>query len=127
MKFKGTLTLLCLLSLIINNQAISQEDPDPLAVRAAFAQALDGHNPEEYMSFFAEDAVWDWVSQPVPLVGHEQIGAGFGIQIAASPDDWRTDQGRVMLVDNLVVVEHAALGTQTGPLPTRTRRIATFG
>jgi len=103
--------------LIFASQAISQEDPDPLAIRAAFAKALDGHNPEEYLSFLTEDAVWDWVSQPAPLVGHEQIGAVFGIQIAASPDDWNTDQGHVMSVDNLVVVEHAAFGTQTGTLP----------
>jgi predicted ester cyclase/ketosteroid isomerase-like protein len=118
MKCKRILVLLCLFTLTVSNPLTGQEENDALAIRAGFAQALDGHNPEEYMSFFAEDAVWDWVTQPAPLVGHDQIGAMFNAHISSSPDDWRTDQGRVMSVDNLVVVEHAALGTQTGALPT---------
>jgi predicted ester cyclase len=117
MTCKGILILVCSLVLIINSSVMGQEQADVLAVRAGFAQALDGHIQDEYMSFFAADAVWDWVSQPAPFVGHEQIAAMFDTHISASPDDWRTDQGRVMSVDNIVMVEHAALGTQTGPLP----------
>ena len=41
MKFKGTLLLLCLLSLVFTTRGMSQDAPDPLAIRGGFAQALN--------------------------------------------------------------------------------------
>jgi len=117
MRFKGTVFTLCLLSLVFTSQGIGQDSPDPLAVRAAFAQALEGHDVEHVASFFTEDGIWDFVLEPAPFVGREQLKMAFQVHFTASPEDWRTNEGLLLNVDNIVVVEHDALGTQTGPFP----------
>ena len=119
MNIKGILVL-CLLVLIVNGAAICQE-PDVLSLRAAFAQALDDHELDTIISLFAEDGVQDFVVLPVPLLdSEEKLRAFYTDQFTSSPD-WHTTDGRVLTDGNMVIVDHAAVGTSTGPsqsLPT---------
>jgi steroid delta-isomerase-like uncharacterized protein len=104
-----------MVALVCCGAAVGQTTDDLIAVRKAFAAALDSHDVEAVVSFFTEDGVWDFVPEAPPFVGKEQIGAAFAAHFTHSPD-WRTNEGRVLAAGNTVVVEHAALGTQTGPL-----------
>lgn len=114
MKCKGILVL-CLFALIVNSQAIGQEQPDILAIRAGFAQALDSHDLDEILSYFTEDGVQELiVLGNTPMDSEEKIRAFYMDQFGGSPD-WHTTEGRVLTDGNIVVVDHAALGTNTGP------------
>lgn len=94
---------------------MAQTPAELMAIRAEFANALDEHDLDKIVSFFTEDGVFDLVPEPAPFVGREQIRAAFEGQFTHSPD-WHTDEGRVMAAENIVTVEHSALGTNTGPL-----------
>jgi ketosteroid isomerase-like protein len=115
MKFTQTIVLTCFLTLFINSQAICQE-PDIVAIRAEFAQALDDHDLDKLVSLLADDFVWDYNAQPAPIVGPEQFRGVMEIEYAVSPD-WHTDQGLVLATDSVVVVKHAGHGTQTASRP----------
>jgi steroid delta-isomerase-like uncharacterized protein len=92
--------------------ALSQTPEELIAIRGEFAAALDAHDTAAMMSHWADDSVFDLVPFPDPLQGKEAIKVFFATQFAASPD-YHTDEGRVLAADNVVVVEHAALGTHT--------------
>ncbi|MCF7973210.1 MAG: ester cyclase [Phycisphaerae bacterium] len=115
MKLRGTLVLLCLFVLTVSSQAISQEQPDILAIRAGFAQALDNHDLDEILSYFTEDGVQEFiVLGNTPMDSEEEIRAFYMNQFSGNPD-WHTSEGRVLTDGDIVVVDHAALGTNTGP------------
>ncbi len=121
MKCKRILIVLCLCTLIITCSAVGQEGPDLLAIRGGFADALDNHDLDAIVSYFAEDGVQDFVVLPVPLLdSKEKIWGFYADQFSGSPD-WHTTDGRVLTDGNIVIVDHAAVGTGTGPsvsLPT---------
>jgi predicted ester cyclase len=113
MKLKGTLILFCLFVLIINSSVMGQEQPDIVAIRAAFAQAIDDHDVDAILSHFTDDGVSDATVFPTPLTTPEQMRAMWEDQFNSAPD-WHTEDGRVLTDGNIVVVEHAAVGTNTG-------------
>jgi predicted ester cyclase len=94
---------------------VAQTKAELIAIRADFAAALDAHDLDAIVSPLADDFVFDWAAMPAPIVGPEGFRAFMEGQYAHS-SDWHTDQGRVFATDEVVVVEHAARGTQTGPL-----------
>jgi steroid delta-isomerase-like uncharacterized protein len=101
--------------LVCGGSAVGQTSEELIGVHKAFMAALDGHKADVAASYFTDDGVWDWVPEPAPYVGKEQIGLAFSAQFTHSPD-YHTDAGRVLAAGNIVVVEHTTLGTQTGPL-----------
>jgi hypothetical protein len=113
MKFKGTLIVLCLFTLTINSSAMSQETPDLLAIADAADKVLNSHDSDGWLSYFTDDAVLDLTIMPPPLDSPDKIKAMLEDQFAGSPD-WHTTDGRIFSVDNIVVVEHAGAGTNTG-------------
>lgn len=114
MKFKGILVVLCLFVLMIGHQAVGQEQPDPLAIRGVFADALDNQDVEGIVSAFTDDGVFDFVVQPVPLLeGKEMIRAFFADHFAGNPDS-HTTEGLALTDGNIVVVNHDIVGTNTG-------------
>ena len=92
--------------------AIGQTPEELIAVRNAFAKAIDNHDIDAILSCFTEDGVHDVPVLGPPMVGREQIRAMWEDQFAGSPD-WHTEEGRVLAKDNIVIVEHAAAGTNT--------------
>lgn len=113
---KSNTSYLCLIlvlffGILTHSPAVAQ---DPLDVRAAFAQALEEHDTDKILSLFTEDGVFDLAVLTAPLMDTpEKIVAFFADQFSGSPD-WHTTEGRVLVVGNTVVVEHAAAGTNTG-------------
>ncbi|UCD51810.1 MAG: ester cyclase [Phycisphaerales bacterium] len=94
---------------------LAQTEEELLAVRQAFADALDAHDLDLLLATFTDDGMFDFVPEPAPFVGKDQIRAFFEMWYTGSPD-MHGEEGRVFAADNMVVVEHAVVGTQTGPL-----------
>ena len=107
------LLTISIVMLAVCTQGVAQEPPDLVAIRGAFAKAIDDHDVDAIVSHFADDGVHDIAFIPAPLVSPEQMKAFWVDQFSGSPD-WHTEEGRVLTVGNIVVVEHAAVGTDTG-------------
>lgn len=111
-----TIVLLSVIGVLVYGApALGQSPEDLMAIRGAFADGLNAHDLDAVVSFLADDFVFDWVGMPTLIVGPAQFRASVEGQYMHSPD-WHTDEGRVFATGNVVVVEHAAMGTQTGPL-----------
>lgn len=107
------LLTISIVMLAVCTPAMAQEPPDLLAIADAADKALNAHDMDQWLSYFTEDGVVDLVTLPAPLDTRDKIKAFFGDQFAGSPD-WHTTESRVLTVGNLIVVEHAAAGTNTG-------------
>jgi ketosteroid isomerase-like protein len=100
--------------LISMTPAIGQETPDIVAIRGGFAQALEDHDLDAIVSYLADESVFDFAVQGAPpMDSKEMIWGFFADQFSGSPD-WHTSEGQVLTNGEIVVVEHAALGTNTG-------------
>ncbi|NQV31725.1 MAG: nuclear transport factor 2 family protein, partial [Phycisphaeraceae bacterium] len=114
MKFTKTVILACLFALISMAPAIGQETPDIVAIRGGFSQALEDHDLDAIVSYFADETVFEFAVQGAPpMDSKEMIWGFFADQFSGSPD-WHTSEGQVLTNGEIVVVEHAALGTNTG-------------
>jgi steroid delta-isomerase-like uncharacterized protein len=116
MKFKGFSIALCLCLLTVNGLVLGQEPSDPLSVRGAFAQALDEHDVDKMLSLFADDGVFYVNYVPELMDTKEKISAYFSGVFAGAPDA-HTTEGIVLTKDNIVVVDHSMIGTDTGEGP----------
>ena len=81
-------------------------------VHQGFEEALNAHDVDRMLSFFADDAVYDYVPMPTPLP-KDQIGSFFESVFQGWPD-FRSLPGREFLVGNIRVVEHSVEGTHQG-------------
>jgi hypothetical protein len=113
MKLKGTLIALCLFALIVTSQAMAQEPGELIAVRNAFAKAIDDHDIDAILSLFADDFVADGTVFAAPMSNPEEIRAMWENLFDESPDWGSTEEERVFAVGNIVVVEHASIGSNT--------------
>ena len=111
-KREHAVLLLAIALLVFGSSALAQTTDELIAIRGAFAQAIDDHDVDAILSFFTADGVSDATIFPAPLTTPEQIRAMWEDQFDSSPN-WHTEDGRVLAVDNIVVVEHAAVGTET--------------
>jgi len=110
MKFPRTLILACLVTLILSNPVLAQTPDELIAIRTDYAKAMDDHDIETLLSFYTEDIVYDVVTTPPPGVGLDEMRAGWIEQFTPFPD-FHGDEGIVLAADNIVVVDHNAVGT----------------
>lgn len=80
-----------------------QTPQDLLAIHGAQLAAMNAHNLDAMMSYWAEDGVYDLVSQPPPT-DKAGVRAGFQQRFAAYPD-FRMVMARVLATDKVVVEE----------------------
>ncbi|NOZ28128.1 MAG: hypothetical protein GXP39_08775 [Chloroflexi bacterium] len=78
-------------------------------VHQGFEEALNAHDVDRMLSYFAEDAVYDYVPVPTPLPKKE-IGKFFASVFQSFPD-FSSLPGREFLVGNIRVLEHPVEGT----------------
>lgn len=105
---KPTLTVIVVLAVCV--QGTAQTPAELIAVRNAYAAAMDAHDLDTMLSYWVDDCVYDYVRQPPPGEGKEAIRAGFEAIFASFPD-FHTDEGRVFATGNIVVVEHNTVAT----------------
>lgn len=109
MKLKGILILLCLFALIVNSPTMGQTPEERLAIHGAQLAALNAHDLDTMMSYWAEDGIYDYVSMPPP-VPVAYVRMGFEQRFAARPD-FRMTEGNTFAADNIVVEEAMTLYT----------------
>ncbi|MFC1792690.1 ester cyclase [Planctomycetota bacterium] len=107
------LLTISIVMLAVCTAAMAQTPEELIAIRDGFAQALDTHNLDALESSFTDDGIFDFVVFPVPIETKENIRAFFADQFAGAPD-WHTTEGGVFATDEFVVVDHSAVGTNTG-------------
>ena len=89
-------------------------DPDELiTIRESADKALNAHDLDTVMSYWAKDCVYDYMPLPNPFEGKKAIRGFFEALFVGFPD-FGTTEGRVFAADNIVVVEHSTTGTHLG-------------
>ncbi|MBL7187616.1 MAG: nuclear transport factor 2 family protein [Phycisphaerae bacterium] len=109
MKSKGILVMLCLLALTINGTVIAQTPEDNLAIYKTQFDAMNAHDLDTMMSYWADDSMWDIASSPAPAP-KAYVEIGLAQRFAASPDFHMTE-GLTFAVDNIVVEESKTVYT----------------
>ena len=99
--------------LAVCTPAIAQEPADLIAIADASDKALNAHDLDAMMSYWADDSIFDFVPLSAPLNGKEEIRAFFEVTFEGFPD-FGTTEGRVLATGNTVVVEHSTKGTHQG-------------
>jgi steroid delta-isomerase-like uncharacterized protein len=90
------------------------QTPDELiAIRNNFDKALNAHDLDTALSYWADDCVYDYVALPTPFEGKEAI-RGFFEDLFVGFPDFGTTEGHILAADNIVVVEHSTTGTHLG-------------
>jgi steroid delta-isomerase-like uncharacterized protein len=91
-----------------------EEDGNVAVVRATLA-ALDSRDEAVFLASFAEDAVFDVMSEPQPIVGRRDLKAWFATWTGAIPDG-RSEIVTLLGAGDTVLVEMVTRGTLKRPL-----------
>ena len=75
--------------------------------------AVNEWDVDKILSYFTDDAVYDFVPSPPPMTGKEQIGAFFGGLFGGLPDFHYTPI-RILQSENRIVTEGQVTGTHLG-------------
>lgn len=110
MEAKRTVILLSMVGLLVSClPALGQTPEELLDIHAAQLTAMNAHDLDTMMSYWADDGVYDLVSAPppVPVV---YVRMGFQQRFAARPD-FRMVMGRTLAAGNVVVEEGTTMYT----------------
>lgn len=110
---RSTLCLSVVILMIVGSGAIGQTTEELLAIRYAADQAVNAHDLDAQMAYWAEDCTYVFGALPTPFRGKEAIRSFFESLYAGIPD-FTTTEGVAWAAGNTVVVEHVASGTQLG-------------
>ena len=106
------LTTILVVVLAVCTQATAQTPEDLIAVHEAQLAAMNAHDIDTMMSYWADDATYDLVSSPPP-VPVQYVRAGYAARFAARPDFHMT-MGSVLAAGNVVVEEGMTVYTDVG-------------
>jgi len=87
-------------------------------MRAAMQGLIDGlnaHDTAQMTLHCTDDIVYDFVAQPPPLNGKQELAAFFEGLFQGVPD-FQSTQTRILVSDNIMVTEAVATGTHLGEL-----------
>jgi len=108
-----TILIGCII-LIASGCVFSQAtEEDLLAVYEAANNALNAHDVDTMMSFWADDIVYDYVAAPPPADGKEEVAAFFGAIFQGFPD-FHVEQRRILAAGNNLVTECTVTATHSG-------------
>lgn len=91
------------------SQGMAETQEELLAIHSAQLVAMNAHDVDTMMSYWADDGIYFIVSQPPPAP-KAYVQAGFGARFAARPD-FRITEGRTFAAGNVVVEEAETLYT----------------
>ena len=101
------------MSLAVCTQTMALDPTELIAIREAADKALNAHDLDAMMSYWADDEVYDYVPLPESFVGKEAVRSFFEALFVGFPD-FGTTEGLVLATNNTVVVEHSTTGTHKG-------------
>ena len=102
-----------MIALALFGQAFAQEPTELIVIADAYGEALNTHDLDTIMSYWTDDAVYNYAPLPTPFEGKEAVRAFFGALFVGFPD-FATTEGRTLAANNIVVVEHGLDGTHQG-------------
>ena len=112
MKLMKTVILACLFTLVCTGVVLAQTTDELVAVAGAVGQAIDDHDIDAILSHFVEeDPVFYSTTWPAPMVGSDQIRGMFELLYSDNPDWGSSEEERGFAAGNVVVKEHASVGT----------------
>ena len=92
----------------------AQTEDELLALEKAIHEAINAHDVDQLMSYFADDAVTDFVaSGATPAHGKEEVAEFMEALLKAFPDI-HFDTHRMLISGNILVSEYTMTGTHTG-------------
>ena len=99
-----------LVTIIVCTQAFAQ---NPETVWQSIVDAMNAHDVDKYLSYIADDIVFDSVPMPPPLNSKKEVGALVGSIFQAFPD-FHITLDSVLTSGNVVVSEYIITGTHQG-------------
>ena len=93
-KFMTIFMMVALIILSICSQILALNSDELLAKQEAADKALNAHDFDEWLSYFADDGVFDWTALPQPMETKEEIRAFLHASIDPSPD-FHTTEGPI--------------------------------
>jgi hypothetical protein len=109
MKFKGILILLCTITLIGSSSVMAQTPEELLAIQQASLDAMNAHDLDTMLTYWAEDSTYHLVNQPAP-VSKAALENMIKQYIAYYPD-FQMTPGRALAAGNVVVSEEVTVGS----------------
>ena len=113
---RRTPTLLAMVMVVIAGGlggATAQTEDEMRAVLQGLTDAMNAQDAEQYASYFADDAVMDYVPSPPPIEGKEAI-AGFMAAVFQGFPDFTQTNTNVVASGNILVNEWVGAGTFAG-------------
>ena len=109
MSTRRKIQIILIVLLAACTQGMAQTPDELLAIHDAHLAAMNAHDLDTMMSYWADDSIYFLVSQPPP-VPKAYVQAGFGARFAARPD-FRMTEGRTFAAGNVVVEESQTMYT----------------
>lgn len=103
--------LIVLVTLAVFTPAFAETPAELIALHDAQITALNAHDIDTMMSYFADDSIYFLVSQPPPIP-KSYLRMAYESRFQARPD-FRMTEGRTFAVDNIVVEEAQTLYTDS--------------
>ena len=96
-------------------KATAATEEEMRATMQGILAALNAHDVAQMSLYWTDDIVYDFVPQPPPLNGKEEVAAFFGGLFQGVPD-FHSTQTRILVSGNIMVTEAMATGTHLGEL-----------
>ena len=111
--FRVTIVGVILITLVGVFQVSAQTADELLAINEGLNEALAAHDVDAWVSYFADDAVFDFVPAPEPFPGREGVRMFFEDLLSAFPD-YTTLSEQMWISGNIVVTAHTTQATLLG-------------
>ena len=94
-------------------QATAATEEEMMAARQGMIDAINAHDVAQMKLYFTDDIVYEFVAQPPPMNGKEELAAFFEGIFQGIPDFHGT-QTRALVSGNIMVTESMVTGTHLG-------------
>jgi len=108
----------CIILIVLGGlfqKATAATEEEMRSVMQDILDALNAHDVAQMGSYWTDDIVYDFVPQPPPLEGKDEVSAFFGGLFQGVPD-FHSTQTRILVSGNIMVTESMATGTHLGEL-----------
>jgi steroid delta-isomerase-like uncharacterized protein len=96
-------------------QATAATEEEMRAAMQGMVDALNAHDVAQINLYLTDDIVYDFVTQPPPLEGKEEVAAFF-VGLFQGVPDFHSTQTRILVSGNIMVTEAIVTGTHLGEL-----------
>ena len=111
-KLTTIFTMMVFITLCLSTQSMALDPDELLAIHHEYVEAMNAHDLDTMMSFWADDGLYFLVPTPPPAP-KPYVRAAFEARFAMYPDFHETE-GRILAANNIVVGENETIRTEPG-------------